>query len=349
MIELLVVVSIISVLAYIALRVVGGVMTQARNSATETTIRKIHTLLDARAQGFYRLVQRKGFIESTPQYTSGDAFKLSQDSSGNPDRNIQRIIAIKALERQYFPQVSADTAAWPNPPPIFQDPNVSSGQLLYYVLTNDNLGADPGAADNFNTSEVSTKTNKNNSWPCFVDGWGNPIRFYRWPTRLFRPVPTPLPNPVPYPKLPNPPTDPSNLTNTINLTAAQVLFSSLPMFSSSTNAKLEVCRDPDDPVQRILRFGTQNTNSPLSNFETAGNGYHTPTTYHAMLVISAGPDGVLGLYEPEDIPTGGSNWRYGNLANPIVDSSYNLVDTNGNRSDALYDNITYLNVRAGGR
>ncbi len=50
------------------------------------------------------------------------------------------------------------------------------------------------------------------------------------------------------------------------------------------------------------------------------------------LIVSAGPDGLLGLYEPDDYK------NYGYLAQPIP-----------GQEDALTDNIMYLNVRAGGK
>jgi hypothetical protein len=44
-----------------------------------------------------------------------------------------------------------------------------------------------------------------------------------------------------------------------------------------------------------------NSSSPatvLALAETGTPGFGTPDTYHAFLIVSAGPDGNLGLYEP---------------------------------------------------
>ena len=58
---------------------------------------------------------------------------------------------------------------------------------------------------------------------------------------------------------------------------------------------------------------------------------HTIDTYHVPLVVSAGEDGSLGLFEPTDSAS------FGYLAQP---DPANLDD--------LVDNVTNLNIRVGG-
>ena len=98
----------------------------------------------------------------------------------------------------------------------------------------------------------------------------------------------------------------------------KTLFASLPVFSG--NLANDLNRDPDDPLRSCIG---------ISNFE---QNFHTPATYHVLLIVSAGPDGQLGIYEPDDVP------NFGYLAQPIP-----------NQQDSLTDNIVYLNVRAGGK
>ena len=80
------------------------------------------------------------------------------------------------------------------------------------------------------------------------------------------------------------------------------------------------------------------------NFEKR---YHTPSTYHIPLVLSLGPDGELGMYEPYEGTFDAKLRRYndttfGRLAQPIIDSnSSNLVD------ERLYDNISNIFLRSG--
>ena len=108
--------------------------------------------------------------------------------------------------------------------------------------------------------------------------------------------------------------------------------------------------DPDDPVG-ILYFELERLNglngTPLFSNEFNETKYHTPDTFHSPLIVSAGKDGQLGLYEPND------SANFGNLA------QYN-DDLNGNGTareaadlalmqDVIADNVTNRNKRAGGR
>lgn len=61
-----------------------------------------------------------------------------------------------------------------------------SAELLYYMLTKmEALGVPPVGESEFSTSEV--KDTDGDGLLEFVDGWGQPLRFYRWPTRLLKP------------------------------------------------------------------------------------------------------------------------------------------------------------------
>jgi len=60
--------------------------------------------------------------------------------------------------------------------------------------------------------------------------------------------------------------------------------------------------------------------------------FHTMRTWHTPLILSAGEDGVFGLLEPTDTA------QFGNLAQPDY----------GNR-EALYDNVSNLLLRTGGK
>jgi prepilin-type N-terminal cleavage/methylation domain-containing protein len=309
LIELLVVISIISVLMLLTVRVIGAFISQAKASATETTIRKIQGLLSQRADALYRLEQRTGFLANTPEYLQAYTIVLGLNS-GNANVNLQKVLAVKLLTRKYFPQSSGEI---PNDSVLFQQiagQGVSNGEILYHFLTQSGvIGDRPIGTDAFSIAEVGDPDG--DGFPEFIDAWGNPLRFYRWPTRLFRP--TGIPTVV-------------NPTTGIDSTNAQVLLSTLPSFSG--NLTVDLARDPDDPLRLCLNLPV-----PANQFEQYG-GLHlnTPATYHVMLVVSAGPDGVLGLYEPDDFANNGHL------------GAVNLSEVN-----SLYDDVTYLNTRAGGR
>jgi hypothetical protein len=108
----------------------------------------------------------------------------------------------------------------------------------------------------------------------FVDAWGKPLQFYRWPTRLFRPT---------------------GAASQIDPTYAKILFATLPVFSG--NLQTDLARDPDDPLGDL---------NSISNFEgTALAGTQvmgpTPVTYHVFLVVSSGPDQTPGIGPADDI------------------------------------------------
>ena len=65
----------------------------------------------------------------------------------------------------------------------------------------------------------------------------------------------------------------------VDVTNALRLIAKLP-------PSADLARDPDDPLGLV----------PTLDEAT----FHTANTFHTPLVVSAGPDGLLGLYEPSD-------------------------------------------------
>ena len=61
-----------------------------------------------------------------------------------------------------------------------------SSELLYFMLTKmEAFGVPPVSESEFSTSEL--RDMDGDGLMEFVDGWGRPLRFYRWPTRLLKP------------------------------------------------------------------------------------------------------------------------------------------------------------------
>ena len=75
--------------------------------------------------------------------------------------------------------------------------------------------------------------------------------------------------------------------------------------------------------------------------------YPTLDTFHAPLVVSVGSDGLLGLFEPHVLGlNSGGVMQYGVLAQAIFTGS-NPNDIPSTTFDALTDNLTNRNRRAG--
>jgi len=295
LIELMVVITIIAILATLTLQVVGGLVGQARETATKTTISKIQGLLNQRGQALQRLTMRKGFLTGSAEYQNDAGL-----AAGNA--NLQAVLATKDLQRKYFPQILLDVTNSGLYPQIFQNSLASNPEILFNFLTASNVvGDSPIGTDTFSAQE--TKDADGDGLPEFIDAWGNPIRFYRWPTRLFRSGGV------------NNSGQLQPITQT-DVSYVQQLFTTLPVFTG--NLMNDLARDPDDPLQSC---------TAVPGFES---NYHTPATFHVFLVVSAGPDGVLGLYEPDD---GTLNGRLGAVKDPT----------------ALNDDIISLNIRAGGK
>ena len=114
-----------------------------------------------------------------------------------------------------------------------------------------------------------------------------------------------------------------------------MLWSGLPAFVAGDFDPL--ARDPDDPTGQLRRFvGTSTTAMTVVQ-----NLFGTPNTYHAFLIVSAGPDGAnpngLGMEEPYNPTTvnatspalGAAQGRLGAL------SSYSDIELN-----PINDNLT---------
>ena len=183
-------------------------------------------------------------------------------------------------------------------------PGATSSELLYVVLTEgDVYGLPPSEIDGIDKNLIGDSDSDGNLE--FLDGWGRPLQFYNWPTRLIK-------------------DDGATFTGTVTVSGnayptASLLISNLPQVQSagavsSTKNRSRIDRDPEDPLQSLYpgRSGyfvlysasvtsTFNLQSPsgviaAQRFHT--NAYHDPNTATMPLVVSAGPDGDLGLYLP---------------------------------------------------
>jgi len=226
-----------------------------------------------------------------------------------------------------------------------------SAELLYFFLiSSGNFGGATLDADQFTDREIADTDG--DGLPEFIDAWGHPLRFYRWPTRLIDPD-------APDPFVPDittiDPTD-QRIISAEERFVAGLLIRGLPAAPIPLGAggqRDTMFVDPDDPVgllytliedPNFLNMGIELRNAINES------GYHTLDTWHTPLIVSAGPDGVLGLREPSE--WNASSGIYGNLAQlagttteagnlgPIPSSSV---------IDDLTDNVANRNTRAGGR
>jgi len=186
------------------------------------------------------------------------------------------------------------------------DENTESAELLYYfLLRSSDFGSSSLDGDQFNGNEVADTDG--DGLPEFIDRWGEPLRFYRWPTRLLRPAGTG--------------SSPTELQRQI----AGLVLRGLPPSPFLPGEPELALRDPEDPVGLLDTFVQKYGNAPYNYTITNivnETYYHTLETFHAPVIISGGADQLLGMNEPSDTA------NYGHLA------SWDMANL-----DAMFDNI----------
>ena len=388
-VELLVVIGIIAIVLTISIALIGNTLQNARVNATRATIQKVNTLMQSQIEAFSR-------VDLTEQSTAAQTFFSASTPSTPVGDGLARIIAHKIAYQGLLPQREVDmygldqVAGTTGTPAVGVDSPVAakmaeltangtyiaanhrqeteSSELLYLALTQTaQLGGT--AVTTFTANE--TADTDDDGLLEFVDGWGNPLQFYRWPTRLIRPAPigstagqsivNASTNPA-YAYVVNPSYAGTGFPSITGLDAS-VIFASLPQLEAggtrgpatlrSQELLDPLARDTDDQVGAFANW-LMLSGSPFT--DANGNAinearFHTPETWHMPLIVSAGPDQVLGLYMPFD------SANFGHLAQPVFeDANGNGAldtgeDVNGNLildENGLLDNLTNRNLRAGG-
>jgi len=295
LIEMLVVVGLIGLLATILLMAARGQITSARRAATLTTLTKISAELDNRYKAL------KTHWDGLREDQRAQNYKNYRDPDSGRIPEVARTLAWKDLCRSNIPQRFSEIYQSDGVTQLVGDavPNgTESAEVLFYLITGEeipNSGTPPVklqipgyssiGADAFSTADMADTDQDGRRE--FIDGWGQPLRFYRWPTRL------------------------------ITSGNAGLLIRSLPSLTDLNS-------DPDDPL-------FPRSKDDWAQFATCESKWHTPNVWHTRLVVSAGADGILGLYEPTDTT------NYGYLA--AVDPA---------TASALNDDITNLNFSPGG-
>lgn len=297
LVEVLMVIGIIAFLVTLLIFALGASLESARIAATRTTLMQLDSMLQQRLDAFNRLDLRSQAQQFRTAYNNSNPQQITLDQA--------EFMVRKDRYKQLFPQRLEDlhgyngnaggAGAHPNPP----NPAPSnSAEWLYWMLTNGTSHGLPTIdVDSINQNHID----QSGTHPRFIDEWGNPLRFYSAPTRLIKP----------------------DGLNIGDLTAANALIAGLP--TGSLN------QDPWDPTGMLVRWDPTGDNpGPFQNSfnlqnagaqQPFGSGlYHDPNTYFTFLIVSAGPDGELGM----DEPTAAGASRLGNVTN----------------LDAVFDNIT---------
>ena len=353
LIELLITITIILLLAGISVPVIGGMLANARKAATATTIKKVDELLKTRIAAFNGFVdeqvrdRRSGatvvlqgpktkqlVFTADPFITFGTAPRNFAKLAGYSPMPLtdnaviaQRamVLARKGLFRKYFPQNWAEVRqhGWPGQvgitPPATVNPTTESGEVLYLMFTKLGIpGFGDDAADVLLPVEVVDTDG--NGFPELVDSWGRPLRFYRWPTSLFRMAAGDA---------------------AYRADATSAALSMVSGYASKKTLAGALNKDLDDPRRMIPAAGF-----PGVTPTTFANTFHTISTFSLPLVVSAGLDGSLGLKEPGD--TTAPATTSGRLGFTLVDATDgSLTAAQAAGLEDIFDNMTNLNATAG--
>jgi len=381
LVELMIVIGIIACLMSLTFSVMYGLTTQAESEATAATIRKIDGVLQQRIDAFNRAfkgaradaaanIVRLKLAQQNIHGVRDEVIEiLAKKRSFRfefPQRMAERYIEehattspkVPGMADSVFIAIAAPYArdqliaeGTPNPTDAQvlgrvtsnwakHDNATESAELLYFALTAA-ASYGVGAVDNDRFNEREVADTDEDGLPEFIDAWGQPLRFYRWPTRLIDMNP-----PTPFQPDLTDPADPTDLRAIGGLereTAGLLIRGLSPPPLTLPNGALPrdlLLTDPDDPVGRLyseLERLNGTNGKPVFAKEFNETNYHTPDTWHTPLVISAGADEELGLLEPTD----DSGGNFGNLAQ--------LKSSVGSVRDSFTDNITNRNRSAGAR
>ncbi|MFN0198824.1 MAG: type II secretion system protein [Planctomycetaceae bacterium] len=298
MIEILVVVGIIALLAALSLMAFRGFVGNARVKATQVTVKKIDEIMHKRMQAFNRWIESQAVeAPGRPDYVHDTDYAYLSATPGDEDfRDQALVLARKNRFREFFPQQFSDVPAGGSFPPAGFTTANQNAECLYYIIMNaQTFGGE--AVDDGAFIDAEYADADGDGLMEFVDNWNNPIRYYRWPTRLIRPG-----------------------GGSVDLhQGAQLLMGDIPPGSAQTE-------DPDDPLGLFSGVTT------LPNTQVFEEQFHTPDTYHVPLIVSAGQDGSgpagggLGLNEPAPADT----TNFGQLAQPITGQTNALTDNISN-------------------
>ncbi len=183
LIELMVVIGIIAFLTAAIVAVIPRVGAAAKAASTKATIKKVDELLNDRLNGFRRWISKQDTLAggNAPSYVTNSPYSVLYAS--NPLQ--AKALATKYAFKIYFPQLFSEFQSPVSAPPN-HNPKTESSESLYIFLTSGPLfdTEPPSAAD---LKAIETSDTDHDGLMEIVDGWGNPLRYYRWPTRLVRP------------------------------------------------------------------------------------------------------------------------------------------------------------------
>lgn len=348
LIELLVVVGIIGLVLSSFVLVLANYLSVGRIDATRRTIQTASNIVVQRMEA----VRERDFSREAQALVANGTVSTVE---------LGKILALKFEMRRAFPDtvfhpvtaVAVDNTQGPyanirtwiqnasgNPLEYERRMQRQSAACLYVMLTaGPTYGTPTVDEETFSPNEYVEEldtANGNAAIRYLVDTWGEPLRFYRAPTRLFwlgedanRDGMVDLTF-EDYSNDGNL-TEPTSTELALMDEARRVLVPAINMTAvGSTVHPFQM--DPDDPLNRLINVWKA-INNPTDTLRNSEFLLQTPSTYWVPLIISAGPDRRLGLQET--LPSA--------LNDEASAAGRRLVVTS---LPELYDNLTNYNANA---
>lgn len=205
LVELLITISIIGIMAATLLSALGVANGMAKEQKTKALIAKIDGIIKAKYDSYRtRRVSIRNFFDEPFTDNNGngvwDAGESFDDLNGNATwdfslstRARMRLDGLRELMRLEMPDTWKDVEdppVWLTSRPAVSEgyfrkfsartptPEVQSAECLYMIVMAA-MADDADARDAFKAD--NSKDTDNDGYPEFIDGWGKPIRFIRWP------------------------------------------------------------------------------------------------------------------------------------------------------------------------
>jgi len=327
LVELLVVLVILSILGSLMISGISAAQSSAKAAKTHSTIRKISELVLPYYERFETRRPRIGVPAGVSRDVSLEARRVAlrrlmtmelperahdvTDVFANPNYTIYNctIREISPVARRYRSILSTADVSMP----------ITSADLLHMIIMRGPV-ADPDVVMHFRSDEVSD-TNGNNL-PEFIDGWGKPIYFKRWPVG-FHSAAQPIDGRR------------SSIDEAVSLSGHRLV----PLiFSGGRDGATDIEAGNEARYNRCA----------YDPFAFLGDGYDSSTTGPQLLAAGPPVAGAVVLYPL--VPTPGepritiaSRWGNSPPVGTVATAWYLAIgcesDTNGNNVLESYDNI----------
>ena len=216
LLELLAVIGLAVLMASLLVGASFRFVGNSREAATAATITKVSGIIQDRVRAFQEFdftdaasaAANSWNVANAAASLYNNASWLSSTAAFVPGSDpidpiipaLAQVLLRKTRFKKAFPQAFAELdpaqtarlfptvtpSSLPSSLPTTYVPKYEPGILLYAVLMKgETFGAPTPSDDAFNGAEVKIAPETGNL-PCLVDAWGEPLRFYRWPTRLIR-------------------------------------------------------------------------------------------------------------------------------------------------------------------